>query len=386
MHVKIQGKDKEVIVGQSTQTSLILSLQEDVTELNSGGIELYTIRPCGRKFIIFIENDILCQGEFQKGDYVRKRSISISPRIVPTIKERGIRYKLRADVSVGTPAIEIFDESELIIKPAPPKLPKEKPTSEISLRGVRLLLDKDYFLLGDTIKVSYWAEKNAFKELGFRLIKEVQDYCSCLEHKQVCSQIRPTPAEIVQTQTFSNPEEGKVKLTIPKDQEPSHSYKWDAHEEMGGLTAFSDQVSWFLSVSGRDKAGNMSLNFQIPLFIVSQKIEDKKQDNFFAFQEEEQSISLRRKIKLVSTEDQGPIKIFRVKNSTKFELKGVTIKAVSIRNELFEWKPYMRGFTSWSNETEIDMPYDTENQKDITSFQLAIESNKGEETKIIVHK
>ncbi|MFX0062168.1 MAG: hypothetical protein ACFFC7_08260 [Candidatus Hermodarchaeota archaeon] len=386
MHVKIQGKDKEAIVGQSTQASLILSLQEDVTELNSGSIELYTTRPCGKKFNIFTENDILCQGEFEKGDYVRRRLIPISPRIVPTIKERGIKYKLRADVSAGKPAIEIFDEKELIIKPAPPKLPKEKSTSEISPQSVRIQLDKDYFLLGDAIKLSYWPEKDEFKELGFRLIKEVQASCSCSEHKQECSHIRPTPAEIVQTQTFSNPEEGKVTLTIPKDQEPSHSYNWDAHEEMGGLTAFSDQVSWFLSISGRDKAGNMSLNFQIPLFIISQEIEDKKQDNFFVFQEEEQSISLGRKIKLVSTEDQGQVKIFRVKNNTKYDLNGVTIKAASIRNELFEWKPYMRGFTAWSKETEINIAYDTQNQKDITSFQLVIESNRGEPTKVIVRK
>ncbi|MFX0095260.1 MAG: hypothetical protein ACFFBD_26230 [Candidatus Hodarchaeota archaeon] len=387
MHVKIQSEDSEVIAGRSTRASLVLSLQEEITELHYGGIELFTTRPCGRNFTIFSVSDIICQGKFEKGKYNRRRSISISPRVVPTIKERGIEYKLRADVSsrpVGKPAIEIFNEQDIIIKPIAPKPPKQRPASEVSLRGARIQLKNDQVRLGDELELSYQIDEGEFKEIGIRLMKEIHTSCSCPNYKNICSHIKPIPAEIIQTKTFNQPKEAKVKFTIPEDQEPSHSYSWNAHEEMEGLTAFSDEVSWFLSISGKDATGNLSLNFQIPIVVTSREMEAKEEDTFFAVQSEERIPSLKRKIKLVATEEREQSTIFHLKNGSDFDLEGVTVKAASIRNELFEWKPYMKGVKNWSKGTEIEIPYDKQDVKDITSFQITIEHNKGDAVKISV--
>jgi hypothetical protein len=374
--VKIETEE-EVFAGTSIRVKNIFHLPEDI-KIFWAGSRIYAKRPCGRDIVIS-KVDIFCEGQLEKGEYIREKSIPISPRIPPTIKERNLTYHVRSEISMvkpGTRAGEefFFSENPVILKSAPLKVGESNPV-EVSITGIKIKMEKDQFFTGETIKIDYELEK--IKDLEVDLIKDANVTCNCPDYAATCIHIKPKPPSVEYSIKASNLTKGTLQLTLPTFVEPSHRYIWEPPEKTRWKETFGDYVNWLLNVIGTRISGEV-VKFQIPITILAKPI--PKEANLFSSEQIKAPI-LKRIIvpdsfQIITQVIENKRIIVTLNNKSKEILKGVTIKIIPIESEFFELPPNLTGISEWSPNTEIKA-YHNNIGKSIKTLQIAIEDNNG---------
>ncbi|MFW9991031.1 MAG: hypothetical protein ACFFD4_03120 [Candidatus Odinarchaeota archaeon] len=388
MELKLENSEK-VVTGKHIKTKLLFSTQQPIKAWY-GGIELRSERPCGRNFVLAKE-DLFCEGILKQGTYIRERNLFITTSAVPTVPDRHFKYKVAADVTIreaNKPEIQLSDENPLVVEPRLPEIPKGRP-SEISMRGIKIFMASDIVAKGDEITLSYDIESYAgIKKLAFSLQKQASIRCACQSFRHVCRYINPIPAEALEEILVQNPDKGKVVFKTIKELEDTHDYFWRA-QEMSSIPIMGDSVNWIINIKGGGKNGEM-INFQLPVKILTPLAEKetmKEGSALFSDQIPDQDADdvLVRKIKLVKHGVKEGYPVFRLKNTSGKKLSGITVKIAGIRNELFEWGPWMEGFSDWHSQEEIELLYTKKGApNDLTGYQLTIEANNSNEIKIPV--
>ncbi len=366
----------EILPGSSLKTKITLKLEEP-SQMWYGGLEfLADPRPCGTRSFLIVKHDIFCAGEFEPGIYIRERSVKISPRQIPTFPQRKSVYRAKAEVTIkkGEFDASFVAEAPVVIKiPSTPIQKTEERPVTISLRGLRISLEKDQFKPGDEIPIEFDANFEELQTLTFSLVKNAQILCDC-HYSKVCSFIRPLPPEVLDT-TKAHGGKGIAKLNIPSNAECTHNYHWASAKKGYSVQSFGDVVHWFVQVSGKKSSGE-EVQFNLDFDVIAA---DKPEEISLVVpskDQEESEILIKRHnfdVKSATRVEDGCV--FRLGNYGDI-VEGVTIRIAGIKDELFESSPLMFGVAKWRTEDPVELFYPlTQLTKDIREFQFLIESN-----------
>ncbi|MHA1276318.1 MAG: hypothetical protein ACTSQ8_03940 [Candidatus Helarchaeota archaeon] len=374
--VKIEP-EPEAVVGTSIIVKSVFNLPEN-TKIYWAGCRVYAKRPCGRDVVVS-KVDIFCEGYLEKGEYWREKTLPISTRVPPTVKERDLNYRIRSEISMvkpGTSSEEefFFAESPVILKAGPQNIGPPNPV-DVSIKGIKLHIAQDHFQPGDTINIDYELEK--FKDFKINLIKNANLSCHCPDYAPSCVHIKPNPPTVEKTVEASNLTTGTLQVDLPSFIENSHRYTWEPPEKTRWKETYGDHVSWVIAASGTLISGE-SVNFQIPI-IIYHKQTPEDSELFSAKQIKE---SLLKKLIVpdniqISNQDlDDKILNLTLKNKSKDTLNGVTVKITPIESEFFELPPNLSGVNEWPPNTEIQA-YHRNIGENIKDFQILIEDNTG---------
>lgn len=369
--------ESETFVGTPITVRNIFSLPED-TKIFWAGSRIYAKRLCG-KDIVISKSDVFCEGQLEKGEYIREKTIPISNRVPPTVKERNLTYRVRSEISMvkpGTKAEEeyFFAESPIFLKAGPMKIEIPHPV-EVSITGIKVNMDSDQFQPGDPIKINYQLEK--FKDFDVNLIKNANITCNCPEYASTCIHIKPKPPAVVKSVKASNLTSGTLQIPLPSIIELTHRYQWEPPEKTRWKETYGDYVNWSLELVGTRTSGE-TVKLQIPITIY--KIPTPEDGELFSSKQASgpvfQKILVPESIDVRNpTLDQKKLTI-TLTNNSKAVLTGVTIKIVPIESEFFELPPNLTGVNEWNSGAEIQAIHNNIGSN-IKSFQLLIEDNNG---------
>ena len=369
--------DTETFVGTSTLVKVIFNLPED-TNIFWAGNRIYAKRPCG-KDIVISKVDVFCEGQLEKGEYIREKSLPISNRVPPTVKDRNLSYRIRSEISMkkpGTRAEEefFFAETPIHLKAGPLKINESHPV-EVSLTGIKIRMEKDQFKPGETLKIDY--ELGNFKDLEVNLLKDANVTCHCPEFAPTCIHIKPKPPSVEKSTKAKNLTSGTLQISLPSNIENSHRYTWEPPERTRWKDTYGDYVNWVLDVVGTRTSGE-TVKFQIPITIIrKQTTEDT--DLFSAKHTKGpalKKILVPDSIQFTNQELKEKQIAINIKNNSKEVLQGVTLKVIPIESEFFEMPPYLTGINEWKPASEIQA-YHKSVGKNIKNFQILIEDNNG---------
>ncbi|TFG05383.1 MAG: hypothetical protein EU536_02110 [Promethearchaeota archaeon] len=374
--VKI-STEPEAFVGTSTIIKSTFNLSED-TKIYWAGNRLYAKRLCGRDIVV-TKVDIFCEGQLQKGEYIREKTIPVSTRVPPSVKERNLNYRLRSEISMIKPQTKteeefFFAENPIYLKASPAK-PTESNPVELSLKGIKIHMDKDHFSPGEIINIDYELEK--FKAFEVDLVKDANITCNCPDYASTCIHIKPKPPAVETSIKASNLTSGTLQLPLPSFIELSHRYVWEPPEKTRWKETFGDYVNWVIEVIGTMISGE-SVRFQIPIHIIGKQTPEDidiftaKQAIGPAFQ----NILVPEAIDITNSQkDQKTLRI-NLKHKSKEVLNGVTIKITPIESEFFELPPNLTGVNRWEPGTEITA-FHSNIGENINTIQVLIEDNAG---------
>jgi hypothetical protein len=374
--VKIET-EPEAYVGTSVNVKSVFNLPDDTT-IYWAGSRIYARRPCGRDVVIS-KTDIFCEGRLEKGAYVREKTIPISNRVPPTVKERHLNYRIRSEISMvkpGTTSEEefFFAEESVILKPGPQKIGESNPV-DVSIKGIKLHIEKDHFKPGETINIDYELEK--FKDFKLDLVKNANLSCSCPDYASSCIHIKPTPPSIEQTVKASNLTMGTLQVAIPSFIENTHRYVWEPAEKTRWKETYGDHVNWVIVASGTLTSGE-TVTFQIPIIIY---YEASTEDTMLFSVKQTKAPILEKiivpdNIKVTNQTLDNKNLNLALQNNSKETLNGITVKITPIESEFFELPPQLSGINEWAPGTEIQAQHKNVGQN-IKVFQLLIEDNNG---------
>ena len=369
--------EKETFVGTPTIVKNIFNLPED-TDIFWAGTRIYAKRLCG-KDIVISKVDVFCEGQLEKGEYIREKTIPISNRVPPTVKERNLAYHIRSEISMvkpGTRAEEefFFAEAPIYIKAGPIKFAEPNPV-EVSLTGIKIRMDKDQFQPGETIKIEYQLGK--FKDFEVDLLKDANVTCHCPDYAPTCIHIKPKPPAVEKSVKAKNLTSGTIQIPLPFSIEETHRYVWEPPERTRWKDTYGDYVNWVLEAIGTRISGE-AVKFQIPITIIrKQTAEDSE---LFSTKQTKgptlKKILLPDSIQIVNQDLTEKRIALSIKNNSKETLQGVTFKVIPIESEFFEMPPFLTGVNEWKPGTEIQA-YHKSVGKNIKNFQVLIEDNKG---------
>jgi len=369
--------ESDAFIGTSTVVKNTFNLPEDTTIFWAGS-RIYAKRPCNRDIIVS-KIDIFCEGTLEKGEYIREKSIPLSSRIPPSTEERNIAYRIRTEISMvkpGTRAEEeyFFAEKPIILKARPPKTGKFNPV-EVSIKGIKIHMDKDHFQPGETINIDY--ELESFKDLQVELIKNANLSCRCPDYAPSCIHIKPIPPSVEKTVKASNLTTGTLQIPLPPSIELSHRYIWEPPEKTHWKETYGDHVNWVLKITGINTSGEI-VEFQIPI-IIYRKQTPEESELFTSKQAPRpilQKILVPDLIQIVSHNKNNKRLSVSFKNNSKEILTGVTVKIIPIESEFFELPPFLTGLNKWEPGTEIKAFHNNVGTN-IKNFQILIEDNHG---------
>ncbi len=372
MSIELRARDFAV-AGSSIRTVTKFDLAED-TKVWWGGVTLLTNLPCGNELPLS-SSEVFCEGFLESGTYVRERELSVSRRAVPTLIRKNVHYLIRASLSVGK--LDRYGEAFKIVSEKPIKIRSEQrfepnPVS-LTIKGMSFNIEKDAVQPGEVIKLNYKTE--GLKLLTVDLVNDSNISCSCPKYAKVCVHIKKNPPEILTTVEEKNPTRGYLSIRVPQYAEHSYNYFWEPTERTQWSQTFGAYSHWYLDITCIKVTGE-SIKFQIPINIVLPPMEEAglfeeaKAQNILKGKLLPQSIE-------VSVEQKEKEKlVIHVTNNTKQELKGVTIKVVGIKEELFETAPYMLGIKRLPTGKEVELNYELR-EKNVQSFQMSFEDNEG---------
>lgn len=374
--VKVET-EPESYVGTSTIVKNIFSLPEDV-KIFWAGSRIYAKRLCG-KDIVISKTDIFCEGQLEKGDYIRERSISISNRVPPSVKERNLNYRIRSEISLVKPGTRseeefFFTESPILLKAGPIKFESPHPV-EVVITGIKIRMEKDQFQPGETIKIDYELEK--FKGFEVALLKDANVTCNCPEFATTCVHIKPSPPAVEESVKASNLTSGTLQLQLPSFIELTHRYTWEPPERTRWKDTYGDYTNWILEAIGTRTSGEI-VKFQIPINII--KKQSPEDVEFFSSKQTKAPV-LKKIVVPESFQiekdaiDENKVNL-RLKNTSKETLHGVTVKITPLESEFFELPPNLTGVNEWRPGSEISA-YHSKTGKNIKNFQIQIEDNNG---------
>ncbi|WXG40329.1 MAG: hypothetical protein WED07_05850 [Candidatus Freyarchaeum deiterrae] len=372
MSIEVRAKESAA-AGSNIRTIAKFDFAED-TKVWWGGVTLLTNLPCGNELPLST-SEIFCEGLFENGTYLRERELTISRRAVPTLIRKNVHYLIRATLSVGHP--DKHGEAFKIVTEEPIKIRSEQkfepnPVS-ITIKGMGFSIEKDAVLPGEVIKLNYKTE--GLKLLTVDLVNDSNINCSCPKYANVCVHIKKNPPETLTTVEEKNPTQGYLSIRVPQYAEHSYNYLWEPTERTQWSQTFGAYSYWYLDITCTKITGE-SIKFQIPINIILPPVKEEG-----LFEESKAQGILKGKILPQSLEvsveqkDKDNLSM-SVTNNAKQELKGVTIKVVGIKEELFETAPFMLGIKKVPEGKEVELNYELR-EKNVQSFQLVFEDNEG---------
>ncbi len=380
-----------IFIGDKLNINAKFNFEEE-TDIFWSGIRLITNPPCLKELQVSKE-EIFSKGHFEAGEYIRERSLLIKSNVVPTIKNRNLTYSLKLILRQPNP---INPEDDLVINKTHDveikarnsglHVKTPKPIS-FSISGLNILLTKDIFKPGETIKISYTSEE--LKQLEVRLLQNSNLVCYCEAYGQNCRKVEELPPAIagdVKTQNF---EKDFMLLKVPEVAEPSHNYLWSPSEKDEFGLKYGAYTKWSLLIIGKKKPeyGLEPIKFEIPITITGGPIYEKKVE-FDLFSEGTAAaasvfdgISKFQKIyKVISIDSDMDKYTLKIKNISKKDLKGVSIKVSGLQEGLFETAPILTGFNIWKKDEEKEIIYET--KQNVTALISILEDNSQQRIRI----
>ncbi len=359
---------------------------EEDTSILWAGIRLMTYPPCAKELQVAKE-DIFSKGHFEKGQYIRERSLLIKGNIVPTIKKRNLEYELKLILRQPHPlnpnddlVINKSEKIEIKAKESGLQIKNPNPIA-LSLSGLNINLSKDIFKPGETIKVNFTSE--ILRQIEIRLLQKANLVCYCEAYGQSCRKVEELPPAIAGDVKTMDMTKNFLLLKIPEIADPSHNYLWAPKEKEYWGMRFGSYMKWSLMIIGKPKPeyGKESIKFEVPITVVSKPLSEKKLgvDLFSPVSSSAPSVfdavssKFQKIFKVISIDSDLERYILKIKNTSKEKLEGVTVKVTGLQEGLFETAPILTGFKSWDKGEEKEIKYET--KQNITALISLLEDN-----------
>ncbi len=380
-----------VFIGDKLNIRVNFKFEEKIDILWSG-IRLITNPPCAKELQVSKE-EIFSKGTFEAGKYIREKSLLIKSNIVPTIKNRNLKYFLKLILRQPNP---INPEEDLVINKThnieikarnsglQAKIPK--PIS-FSISGLNILLTKDVYKPGETIKVGYSSEE--LKQIEIRLLQNSNLVCYCEAYGDNCSKVEELPPAIAGDAKTQNFDKEFLLLKVPEVAEPSHNYLWSPSEKEQFGFRYGAYTKWSLLVIGKKKPeyGLEPIKLEVPIAISSGPLSTEKTDIDLFSEGTAGASSLfdgiskfQKTYKVLSIDSDIDKYILKIKNISKEDLHGVTIVISGLQEGLFETASSLIGFNTWKSGEEKEIIY--ESKQNITALISIFEDNSQQRIRI----
>jgi hypothetical protein len=364
---------------------------DDETSILWSGLGLITHPPCLKELQI-AKAEIFSKGDFEAGQYIRERSMLIKNNVIPTIKKRNIEYIVQMILRQENPinpddtiVVKRTHDIEIKVKESQLQAVKQNPVS-FSMSGLNILLKKDVFKPGETIKFNYTSED--FKEIEIRLLQSSNIVCYCEAYGQNCSKVEELPPAIAGDVKTTNTDEGFMLLKVPEIAEPTHNYLWDPTDKEYWGFRYGDYTKWSILVLGKPSTGRDIIKFEIPITITSAPARKDSEDiDLFSPGRASGpslfdgiSSKLQKIYKVTEIESDLEQYTLRVKNISNENLEGVTVKLTGLQEGLFETAPNLKGFSTWRKDEEKEITYKT--KQNISALISILEDNSQKSIRI----
>lgn len=364
---------------------------DDETSILWSGLGLITHPPCLKELQIAIA-EIFSQGKFEAGEYIREKSLLIRNNVIPTIKKRNLEYEVQMILRQENPinpddniVVKRTHDIEIKVKESQLQAVKQNPVS-FSMSGLNLLLTKDVFKPGETIKFNYTSEN--YKEIGVRLLQSANIVCYCEAYGQNCRKVEELPPAIAGDVKTTNTNEGFMLLKVPEIAEPTHNYLWEPTDKEYWGFRYGDYTRWSILVFGKPSTGRDIIKFEIPITIASRPAKKEREgiDLFAAGQASAPTLfdgissKLQKIYKVTEIESDLEQYTIRIKNTSNDDLEGVTVKLTGLQEGLFETAPILTGFSKWKKDEEKEIIYKT--KQNISALISILEDNSQKSIRI----
>ncbi len=372
-----------VFLGDKLNVRTKFNFEED-TSIQWSGLKLITNPPCLKELQI-AKAEIFSKGNFEAGEFIRERSLLIKNNVIPTIKNRNVDYTVQLVLRQQNPInsddyIEIKKDHtiEIKVKESQIKPVKQNPVS-FSMSGLNILLTKDAFKPGETIKFNYTSE--GYKEIEIRLLQSANIVCYCEAYGQNCRKVEELPPSIAGDVKTFNTEEGYMLLKVPNIAEPTHNYLWEPIEKEYWGFKYGDYTKWSILVIGKPLSSRELLKFEIPITIASKPVGVRQEeiDLFSGGQSSAPSLfdgissKLQKIYKVTEIESDMEKYMVRIKNISNNDLEGVTVKILGLQEGLFETASILVGISKWKKDEEKEITYET--KQNINALITILEDN-----------
>jgi len=364
---------------------------DDETSILWSGLGLITHPPCMKELQI-AKAEIFSQGIFEAGEYIREKSLLIRNNVIPTIKKRNLEYEVQMVLRQENPinpddniVVKRSHDIEIKVKESQLQAVKQNPVS-FSMSGLNILLTKDVFKPGETIKFNYTSEN--YKEIGVRLLQSANIVCYCEAYGQNCRKVEKLPPAIAGDVKTTNTDEGFMLLKVPEIAEPTHNYLWEPTDKEYWGFRYGDYTKWSILVLGKPQTGRDIIKFEIPITITlgPTKKEQEGVDLFAGGQTSAPSLfdgissKLQKIYKVTEIESDLEQYTIRIKNTSDDDLEGVTVKLTGLQEGLFETAPILTGFSKWKKDEEKEITYKT--KQNISALISILEDNSQKSIRI----
>ncbi len=381
-----------VFIGDRLSVKTQFKFEED-TRILWSGIRLITNPPCLKEVQVSKE-EIFSKGYFEAGEYIREKSILIKSNVVPTIKNRDLNYLLKLILRQPNP---VNPEDDLVINKSQDieikaknsvyqtKIPK--PIS-FSISGLNIMLSKDLYKPGETIKINFSSDE--LRELDVRLLQNANVVCYCEAYGQTCSKVEELPPAIAGDARTKNFQKDFLLLKVPEFSEPSYNFVYSPSEKEQFGFKYGAYTQWSLKFIGKKKPefGSEPIKFEVPITIASAPFSEKKVAvDLFAGEGSDASTlfngissKFQKVYKVISIDSDIDKYRLNIKNISKKDLKGVTIKILGLQEGLFETSPSLTGFNTWEIDEEKEIIYEI--KQDISALITILEDNTQQNIRI----
>ena len=365
---------------------------EDEADIFWSGIRLITNPPCAKELQVSKE-EIFSKGTFEAGEYIREKLLLIKTNIVPTIKNRNLNYILKLNLRQPNPInpeddLVINKSHDIEIKARDSGLQAKTPKPiSFSISGLNILLTKDIYKPGEPIKIGYTSEE--LKQIEVRLLQNSNLVCYCEAYGQNCSKVAELPPAIAGDAKTQNFDKDFLLLKVPEVAEPSHNYLWSPSEKEQFGFRYGAYTKWSLLVIGKKKPeyGMEPIKLELPITISTGSISAEKvgvdlfSDGTAGASTLFDSISkFQKTYKILSIDSDIDKYILRIKNISKEDLRGVTVKITGLQEGLFETAPSLKGFNTWKTGEEKQIVYET--KQNVTALISILEDNSQQSIRI----
>ncbi|MFX1441982.1 MAG: hypothetical protein ACFFHV_01090 [Promethearchaeota archaeon] len=361
------------------------------TSILWSGIGLITHPPCLKELQI-AKAEIFSKGNFEAGEYIRERSMLIKNNVIPTIKKRNLEYTIQMILRQENPinpddniVVKKSHDIEIKVKESQLQAVTQNPVS-FSMSGLNVLLKKDVFKPGETIKFNYTSDH--YKEIEIRLLQSANIVCYCEAYGQNCRKVEELPPAIAGDVKTTNTEQGFMLLKVPEIAEPTHNYLWEPTDKEYWGFRYGDYTKWSVLVLGKPSTGRDIIKFEIPITITSGPAR-KEQEGINLFSSGQASApslfdgissKFQKFYKVIEIESDLEQYTVRIKNTSNEDLEGVTVKLTGLQEGLFETAPNLTGFKSWKKDEEKEITY--KSKQNISALISILEDNNQKSIRI----
>ena len=221
------------------------------------------------------------------------------------------------------------------------------------------------------------------KEVEVRLLQNANLVCYCEAYGENCSKVEELPPAIAGDAKTTNLEKEFLLLKVPEIAEPSHNYLWSPSEKEQFGFRYGAYTKWSLLILGKKKPeyGLEPTKFEVPITIASTPIVGEKAGvDLFAGGTSGASAlfdgvssKFQKIYKVLSIDSDLDTYRLRIKNISKKDLHGVTVKVTGLQEGLFETSPNLKGFDVWKKDEEKEVIYAI--KQDISALITILEDN-----------